>query len=88
MIDTQTERRADGAMIARIDERTQNMAENMEKSFAAILQWQNKHEEEDDENEGRITNLEKQNSRQAGAMWVITGLAGFLGIDRIVGIFK
>lgn len=84
MNNTKPERRADSPMIARIDERTLNIVKMLENHAG----WQKDHQDKDDITGERVTALEKQNSRQAGAMWVITGLAGFLGIDRIIGMFK
>lgn len=79
-----TERRADTPMIARIDERTLNMAEDMK----AILEWQIKHQQDDDARGDRITSLETSRTWNKAVTWTLGFLAGFLGVDKIVGLLK
>ena len=80
----QQERRADAAMIARIDERTEHIIAN-----------QQKHDENDQErhkevlalictSNKRIDELERTSNRMRGGMAALGSLAAFLGVDKIL----
>jgi hypothetical protein len=91
----QPERRADAAMIARVDERTEFLCE----MAAEAKVWRESHTKQDDERHDAITkhiaamNLADSNRRAVAkdrrmafmALWA--GMV-FVGWDKLIGLFK
>lgn len=77
MADNMRERRADSAMIARIDERTLH-----------IVEWMKEHDKKDDEKGGRLESLEDSRTKGRTIFATLGTLVTALGVDRILAIFK